>query len=125
LTDFDDGMVYAMALSGGTAIPDAPRPTTSTPIIDLLPLPVSTLEAEAGIEVARALSPAATAINLATPDDVAVPPVEESGALPQAVPIGEDEAAGTADTALSASSDPDDHLTEEESLELSEDLPVG
>ena len=27
LTDLDDGMVYAMALSGGIAIPDAPATT--------------------------------------------------------------------------------------------------
>ena len=75
--------------------------------------------------MAPALPPATTAIDLATPADVAVLPVEESGELPATAPIEDGEAAATAVPALAAPSDTDDHLTEEESLELSEDLPVG
>ena len=122
-TTLDDGMVYAMAVSGGIAIPVAPLAAEDTPIVDLLPLPVMTPETDSAPELAPALPPVAT--ELATPPDVTSPQEAESTEAATVLvpePAESDEAAPTV---FAAPGNSDDHLIEGESLELSEDLPVG
>jgi hypothetical protein len=122
-TTLEDGMVYAMAVSGGIAIPEAPLAAEVTPIVNLLPLPVATRETDSAPELAPALPPVAA--DLATPPDITAPQEAESTEATTVLapePAESDEAALPVFAVLNNS---DDHLIEGESLELSEDLPVG
>jgi hypothetical protein len=122
-TTLNDGMVYAMAVSGGIAIPEAPLAAEDTPIVDLLPLPVTTPETDSAAELALALPPAAA--DLATPPDITAPQDAESTETATVLAPEPAETEETAPTLFAALVNSDDHLTEGESLELSEDLPVG
>ena len=122
-TDLDGGMVYAMAVSGGIAIPRAPAPLEQTPVVDPLPLPVLTAGEGVAPEMTPALPPVAA--DLATPPAVTAPQEAEStqvAAVLPPEPAGTDEAAPTV---LAAPDESNDHLTGEESLELNEELRVG
>ena len=123
-TDLDGGMVYAMAVSGGIAIPGVPATFEQTPVVDPSPLPVPTTEEGVSPGMTLALPPVAA--DLATPPEVTAPQEAEStqaAAVLPPEPAGSDEAAQP--PALAALGQSDDHLTGEESLELNEDLRVG
>jgi hypothetical protein len=124
-TDFDDGMVYAMAVAGGIAVSDEPAVPAITDVAEILPLPLPTPETHVDAAVAPALPPVTTAIDSAVPHEVVVPPAEVNEELADPAAIEESESGAAATPGLPAPSSSDDHLTEEESLELSEDLPVG
>ena len=126
--DFEDGMVYAMAVSGGIALADAPPAPvvpTITDTVDLLPLPVPTSETDAVVDVAPALPPAATTTNPRPLPDVTAPQGDESVEVSSEPVLEQSESDEAVAPALAPPTVSDDHLADAESLELSEDLPVG
>jgi len=126
LTDLDDGMVYAMALAGGIAVPSTPAVPATPKIAETVPpLVVPTPETNAPADVAPVLPPDATTTEPTPPPDAAAPRVDESAEPPPSPILAQAEMDQSAPAAFAPPSPSDDHFALGESLELTADLRVG